>query len=91
MKSPYMRSRYGCNLGKFSSTLSAPSDTFPAEVNLQDWDIQCVPFCGSFQTITAHVLGGCTTALTQHHFTYHHNQVLAIEVSMLFTGLYVSL
>ena len=56
--------------------LHAASDTLP---NLKHWHIQCgakCTLCGCTQPTTAHVLGGCPSALTQGCFTYCHNKVL---------------
>jgi len=77
----------GCNPGHFSFILRAASDTLPTAVNLQRWHIQCdarCTLCGYPQPTTAHVLGGCPSALTQGRFTYRHNQVLRCLASELF-------
>ena len=45
--------------------------------------------CGCTQPTTAHVLGGCPSALTQGRFTFRHNQVLyclASELSNFVAG-----
>jgi len=82
----------GCNPGHISFVLRAASDTLPTAVNLQRWRIQCsakCSLCGCTQPTTAHVLGGCPSALTQGCFTFHHNQFLyclASELSNFVAG-----
>ena len=82
----------GCNPGHISFVLRAASDTLPTAVNLQRWRIQCsakCSLCGCTQPTTAHVLGGCPSALTQGRFTFCHNQVLyclASELSKFVAG-----
>ena len=69
----------GCNPGQLFFILRAASDTLPTLVNLQRWNIQCSAkciLCGGTQPTTAHILGGCPSALTQGRYTYRHNQVL---------------
>ena len=76
----------GCNPGHISFVLRAASDTLPTAVNLQRWRIQCsakCSLCGCTQPTTAHVLGGCPSALTQGRFTFRHNQVLYCLASEL--------
>jgi len=58
----------GCNPGQFSFILCAAFDTLPTSVNLKRWNIQCgskCSLCGYSQPTTAHVLGGCSVALSQ--------------------------
>ena len=82
----------GCNPGHISFVLRAASDTLPIAVNLQRWRIQCsakCSLCGCTQPTTAHVLGGCPSALMQGRFTFRHNQVLyclASELSNFVAG-----
>jgi len=80
----------GCNPGHFSFILRAASGTLPTAVNLQRWHIQCCArctLCGYPQPTTAHVLGGCSSALTQGCFTYYHVlHYLASELFKFLTG-----
>jgi len=39
--------------------------------------------CGYSQPTTAHVLGGCSMAVSQGRFTYHHDKVLHCFVTEL--------
>jgi len=71
----------GCNPGQsqVSFILCTTSDTLPTSVNLRRWHIQCgtkCTLCGDSQSTTAHALDGCSVALSQGHFTYHHDNVL---------------
>ena len=48
-------------------------------MNLQRCHIQCSAkcfLCGCVHPTKAHILSGCTVALSQGHFTYRHDQVL---------------
>jgi len=61
-------------------------------VNLKHWNIQCgskCSLCGYSQLTTAHVLGGCSVALSQGNFTYRHDRILhclATEILKHFVG-----
>ena len=76
----------GCNPGHFSFILRAASDTLPTAVHLRRWNIQCgakCTLCGSTQPTTAHVVGGCPSALTQGRYTCRHSQVLGSLITEL--------
>jgi len=78
----------GFHPGQLSFVLRAASDTLPTAVNLRRWHIQCdakCTLCDSNRPTTAHILGGCSVALSQQRYTYRHNQVLFTLVSKLTT------
>ena len=73
---------------ELSFVLRAASDTLPTAVNLHCWHIKCdtkCTLCDSNRPTTAHILGGCTVALSQQRYTYRYNQVLFTLVSKLTT------
>ena len=76
----------GFNPGQLSFLLRAASDTLPTAVNLRRWciqsDVHCT-LCASSHPTTAHILGGCTVALTQQCYTYRHDKVLYLLASWL--------
>jgi len=76
----------GFHPGQLSFLLCEVSDTLPTEVNLRRWciqsDVRCT-LCSSCRPTTAHILGGCSVALTQKRYTYRHDQVLHVLVSRL--------
>ena len=65
--------------------LRAISDTLPTPVNLHLWKMTDNPLCSLCKTEPAnlrHILSSCKVALSEHRYTWRHNQVLK-EVSRL--------
>ena len=79
--------------GQLSFLLWTASYTLPTAMNLQQWNIQCsakCTLCDSSCPTTAHVLSGCSTALSQYRYTYRRDLVLQSLVTYfikIFTNL----
>ena len=69
-----------------SFCLNATYGTLPSPSNLKRWQITteaCCSLCKKKVCTSAHILGACQVALQQQRFTYRHDSVLMLLVSVL--------
>ena len=69
---------------QLSFLLQAGCDTLPTPLNLAHWNIiaslDSITLCHSTQPTTNHVLTGCSIAVDQEEYTWHHDFILQVLV-----------
>ena len=86
----WKRLMYGLPEKQLSFLLRAGCDTLPTPMNLARWNIITSPVCTlccCTQPTTNHILTGCSIALDQGRYTWHHDSVLQVLVRNFKKGL----
>ena len=81
---------FGLPEKQLSFLLHAGCDTLPTPMNLARWKMITNPICAlcqSTQPTTDHVLTGCSVAVDQGRYTWHHDSVLQVFVCSLLKDL----
>ena len=86
MKNDFSKSLLKIPSSLLSFCLNATYGTLPSPSNLKRWQITTEGSCSLCQKkvcTSAHILGACQAALQQQRFTYRHDSVLMMLVSVL--------